>query len=122
VVSDLTLEAHGEVPAGATSQRFRSETRLADDTYVIALRPEISPGVKSIEVSARKPDGGTEVLLFAKDFPADWPSPYILKTPLAIPRGSRLSATAYWGNDGGIAQPGGFRLTISGYRNADPRR
>jgi hypothetical protein len=122
VVSDLTLEAHGEVPAHAASQRFRSETRLADDTYVIALRPETSPGVKSIEVSARKPDGGTEVLLFAKDFPADWPSPFILKTPLAIPRGSRLSATAYYGNDGRIAQPGGFRLTISGYRNADPRK
>ena len=122
VVSDLTLEAHGEVPVGAASQRFHSETRMANDTYVLALRPEISPGARSIEVSARKPDGGTEVLLFAKDFPLDWPSPYILKTPVAIPRGSQLSVTAYYGNSGGAAQPGGFRLTISGYRNAGPRK
>lgn len=116
VVSDLTLEAKGEVIAGAASQRFHSEIRLADDIDVVALRPETSPGARSIEVSARKPDGGTEVLLFAKDFPADWPSPYILKTPVALPRGSRLSATADYGNSGGIAQPGGFRLTISAYR------
>ena len=122
VVSDLTLEAHGETAAGVASQRFYSETRLADDTNVIALRPELSTGAKSIEVSARKPDGETDVLLFAKDFSADWPSPYILKTPVAIPRGSRLSASAYYGNAGGAAQSGGFRLTISGYRKADPRK
>jgi hypothetical protein len=122
VVSDLMLEAKGEVPAGVASQRFQSETRMADDTYVIALRPEISTGAKSIEVSARKSDGGTEVLLFAKDFPVDWPSPYILKTPVVIPRGSQLSATAYYGNAGGATQPGGFRVTISAYRKTATRK
>ena len=70
-----------------------NKTTLAADTYVVALRPELQPGVKSIEVSARKPDGGTEVLLFAKDIPVDWPTPYILKEPVRLPRGTVLTVT-----------------------------
>jgi hypothetical protein len=72
---------------------LQTKTRLAEDTYVVALLPEIQAGVKSIEVSARKPDGGTEVLLFAKDIPVDWPTPYILKEPVRLPRGTVLSVT-----------------------------
>jgi hypothetical protein len=89
LVSDIVLEG---------------KTRLVADTNVVALLPAISAGVKSIEVSARKPDGGTEVLLFAKDIPADWPTPYILKEPVRLPRGTMLSVT------------GGVRLTVSAYR------
>jgi hypothetical protein len=80
------------------------KTRFAADTYVVALKPEIQPGVKSIEVSARKPDGSTEVLLFAKDIPVDWPTPYILKDPVMLPRGTMLVVN------------GAVRLTVSTYR------
>ncbi|MBZ5676504.1 MAG: hypothetical protein LAP61_19885 [Acidobacteriia bacterium] len=83
---------------------LENKTRLDADTYVVALRPDIQPGVKSIEVSARKPDGGTEVLLFAKDIPVDWPTPYILKEPVRLPRGTVLSVT------------GTARSTVSVYR------
>lgn len=89
LVSDIVLEP---------------KTRLDADTYVVALRPEIQAAAKSIEVSARKPDGGTEVLLFAKDIPVDWPTPYILKEPVRLPRGTVLSVT------------GTARLTASIYR------
>src|SRR5436190_22938694 len=68
--SDLVLEAK----AGA-GQRARTQMRMIADTHVLALRPEIPAGLSSIEVSARRPDGGTDVLLFAKDFPRDWPAP-----------------------------------------------
>jgi hypothetical protein len=81
-----------------------SKTRLAADTYVAALKPEIQPGVKSIEVSARRPDGSTAVLLFAKDIPIDWPTPYILKEPVMLPRGTVLVVN------------GAVRLTVSTYR------
>jgi len=77
------------------SNRQRAQTKLAVPTRVLALRLEVAPGVQSVEVSARKPDGGTEVLLFARDIPADWPTPYILKSPVALPRGTELSLTAY---------------------------
>jgi len=111
--SDLLIEAGGEVPAGETAKRFRAEVRLSADTHVLALRPDLQPGVTSIEVAARKPDGGTEVLLFADHIPLDWPTPYILKTPVGLPRSSVLSVTAYYANTGASARPGGFRLTVS---------
>lgn len=103
-VSDLVLEAAGD------AAKARAETRLTADTHVLALRPESPAGLKSIEVSARKPDGGTEVLLFAKDIPADWPTPYIFKEPLLLRRGTVLSVTAY-----SSGKPGGIRLTVSRY-------
>ena len=78
-----------------------------------ALRPDVQPGVKSIEVAARRPDGGTEVLLFAEGISLDWPTPYIFKTPVLVPKGSVLSATAYYANTDAAPRHGGIRLTVS---------
>jgi hypothetical protein len=120
-VSDVVLEAKGEVPARASAQRFRAITRLTAETHVLALRSETVSGVKSIEVSAHKPDGGTEVMLFAKDFQTDWPTPYIFKEPVALPSGTDLSIVAYFANAGAAPQTGGVRLTVSVYRKAGTR-
>jgi hypothetical protein len=104
-VKDLVLEAKA-----GSQERFHASTRLAADTYALALRPEVGPAAKSVEVSARRPDGTTQVLLFAKDFAPDWPSPYVFKDPLALPKGTELSVTAY-------ASAGSeIRLTVSFYQ------
>ena len=112
-VKDLVLEAKGAVPAGASTQRFRAQTRLATPVTALALRPEIVAEATSIEVSVRKADGGTEVLLFAKDIQPEWPTPYIFKAPIRLPAGSLLSVTAYFKNSTAAARAGGVRLTIS---------
>jgi hypothetical protein len=44
------------------------------------------------------------VLLFAKDIPIDWPTPYILKEPVMLARGTVLVVS------------GAVRLTVSAYR------
>ena len=111
-VSDVVLEAEGKAPAGSVAQRLRAETKLAADIRALALRPEVASGVTSIEVSARKPDGGTEILLFAKDPPADWPTPYIFTEPVLLRRGTTLSVTAYYAAG---TLPGKLRLTVSRY-------
>ena len=67
------------------TRTVRAETRLAADTYTLALRPEITAGLTAIEVSARRPDGSTEILLFARDPPIDWPTPYIFRDPVFLP-------------------------------------
>ena len=119
VASDLILELKGDLTASrlrsGQASTLRAETRLVADTYALALRPELTPGVTSIEVSARKPSGGTEILLFAKDLPIDWPTPYIFKDPVFLPSGTRLSVIASYADD---AEPrsSGFRLTVSRYQ------
>ena len=111
--SDIVLEAAGDAAAGVSSQRFRADTRLGVDSSVSALRPEVQPGVKSIEVSARRPDGGTDILLFTKDPSPDWPTPYIFKDPVVLPQGTTLSVTAYYANETAASRRGGIRLTVS---------
>jgi hypothetical protein len=124
-VSDLVLEANGEAGdrSGADQRanqgivkKLRAETRLAADTYAWALRPEVPDGVQSIEVSARAPNGGTDILLFAKDFPTDWPTPFIFTTPVLLRKGTTLSVTAYY-SPAASSPPGPppMRLTISRY-------
>jgi hypothetical protein len=122
LISDTVLDAKGTVPAGASAQKFRAVARLTAETHVLALRADTMSGVKSIEVSARTPDGGTKVLLFAKDFQTDWPTPYILKEPVMLPSGTDVLVTTYVGNAGTSPQTGGVRLTVSGYRKAGPER
>jgi hypothetical protein len=112
-VSDLVLEAKGEVPAGAASQKFRAAAGIAMDTDVLALRVESQPGVQSVEVSARKPDGTTEVMLFEKNIRADWPTPSIYKDVVSLPRGAELSVVAYYANAGTASLTGGVRLTAT---------
>jgi hypothetical protein len=100
------MEARMAVPG-----KFHAESRLTRDSDVLALRPEVVAGLTSIEVSARRLDGGTEVLLFAKDFNLDWPSPYQFKEPVRLSKGTVLSMTAHF--DSAAPAPGSLHLTIS---------
>ncbi len=112
---DLVLEARGEVAPFTRWERFGAETQIDEDTHLLALLPQLDPGIQSIEVSVRHPDGGTRILLFAKDIPLEWPTPYILRDPVLVPQGSRLLATAYAENHSETAQLSGFTLRLSRY-------
>jgi hypothetical protein len=101
-VSDLVLAAK----YGGGNNRFRGDTTLTADLHAVALRLDVPAGVKSAEISARQPDGGTDVLLYVKDIPADWPTPYIFKRPVLLRRGTTLSVTSYGG---------AVKLTVSRY-------
>ena len=101
-ISDLVLDAKPTT----RPDRYRSEVVLPADTHALALRAEPAAGVTSIEVDERRSNGETRVLLFAKDIPADWPSPYIFKSPVLLRRGSVLSVTSY---------SGPTKLTVSRY-------
>lgn len=101
------------VPARPTSQaqdlaiaasrgaqgRLRGETTLAADSTLWALRPRLEgaggPVSGSIEVAAAQPDGAIEPLLWVKDLLPDWQTPYVLREPARLPRGTRLIVTAY---------------------------
>ena len=113
--ADLVLEARGDVPAGATSHRLRADALVPADANVLALWPSFTSGIRTLEVSARRPDGGTDVLLFAKDIPLAWPTPYIFRKPAPLPAGTRLSVTAYYANPSSSPRSEAVRLTASRY-------
>jgi Cu/Ag efflux protein CusF len=87
--------------------------KLAQDTNILALEPALHPGIRSIEVFARLPTGATQVLLFAKNIPLDWPTPYVYRRPVALPKGTELKVVQHYAGDAGVAP-----VTFSAYQGA----
>lgn len=79
-------------------RRTHAEATVGGPVRILALLPRRRRGVRSIEVSARLPDGRTEILLLAQDLPYGWPTPYLLAEPVQLEDGSTLRATAYYEN------------------------
>jgi hypothetical protein len=111
VVSNLALEAKG--PA----HKVVATKRLDADTSILALQPQLHAGLQSIEVSARAPNGTTQVLLFAKDIQTDWPTPYIFRTPVPLVKGTELSLTEHYTGDNSLPSAGAHVL-FSTYKGA----
>ncbi len=78
----------------ATDLVVDKPVRLTRETRVWAIQPENVAGLSALEVSARRPDGGTDVLLALTEPPAEWPTPYLLKTPRLLSRGTEVFAVA----------------------------
>jgi hypothetical protein len=106
--SDLVLEAKAVSP-----DKLRATTRLSRDTRVWALRPDVVGDIASIEVSARIPDGGTEILLLAKNPATEWPTPYIMKVPRLLRRGTDVTFVVQRRTAAGTLPARRLRLTVS---------
>jgi hypothetical protein len=76
----------------------RGEIAIKSSAEVTALWPALGPGAKSLEVTAFRPDGTVEPMLWLNNYRAEWPTSYILSDPVALPAGSRLVMTAYYDN------------------------
>jgi Cu/Ag efflux protein CusF len=109
-LSNLVLDAKA-VPGSA--RKLMATTRLSEDTSVLALEPALQRGVESIEVSARTPSGATRVLLFARNIPLDWPTPYVYRRPVSLPKGTELKVVQHYASDVASA-----RITLSTYRGS----
>lgn len=107
----LVLDARGEARDDGAGRRYFAETTLESDSRILAVRPDVASGIESVEVTARTPDGGTQILLLATDIAADWPTPYVFALPVPLPRGTRLALVVYYG-DTGAAAPATFRLDV----------
>ena len=86
------------VAAGKVGERFRAETAIKSATTIAAMWPRLGAGARSIEVSAIRPDGSVEPMLWVNSYRAEWPAPYIMKEPITLPAGTRLVMTAYYDN------------------------
>jgi hypothetical protein len=85
--------------------------RITADTTVWAIQPETVAGLSSLEVSVKRSDGGTDILLALTDPSPDWPTPYLLKTPRRLARGSELFVMAR----SKTTRPGPMRVRLSRY-------
>jgi hypothetical protein len=86
------------VAANKTNERVRGEITIKSAANVTALWPKLGSGAKSLEVTAFRPDGTVEPMLWLNNYRAEWPTSYILNEAVALPAGTRLVMTAYYDN------------------------
>ncbi len=87
-----------EVPAGAVNQRVAVSYTMREPAEAISIRPLLFPWAKSIEVAAHRPDGATEILIWARDYKYDWQPTYDFKQPVLLPKGTRIEVVGYLDN------------------------
>ena len=86
------------VAPGKIGERVRREITVKSAMDATAIWPVPGPGARSLEVTALRPDGTVEPMLWLNNYRAEWPTSYILKEPVALPAGTRLVMTAYYDN------------------------
>lgn len=86
------------IPANAENHVVKVATTIAQTSEAISIRPLLFPFAKSVEAKAVRPDGSIEVLIVARDYRYDWQPAYFFKTPVQLPRGTRIEVTAYLDN------------------------
>jgi len=98
-LTNVTLVADEQnIPAGAERYRVNASYLMPEAGQAIAIRPLLFPFAQSVEVTAHRPDGTIEVLIWARDYRYDWQPEYAFKEPVELPAGTRVEATAYLDN------------------------
>lgn len=110
---EIATAAAVNVAAGKIGERMRSETVIKTPMTIAAMWPRLGAGARSLEITAIKPDGIVDPMLWVNAYRADWPSPYILKDAITLPAGTRLVMTAYYDNktDAAIAAKPAVSIT-----------
>jgi hypothetical protein len=118
-LSQLAIET-AQVSRGEKVRATGSET-LRSATRVWAILPRVPATARpsgahdpsapeaTLEVTARKPDGAVEVLLWVPRYRPDWPTPYVLRDPATLPAGTTVSVTTT-GVTGRPGTPAGVTL------------
>jgi hypothetical protein len=95
---DITAPAPANVAPGKTGERMRAETAIKSAMIVSSIWPRLGAGARSVEVTAIKPDGVVQPMLWVNAYRPDWPTSYIMKEPVPLPAGTRVVMTAYYDN------------------------
>lgn len=86
------------LPPGASNQQVDSAIQFNEDSHIWALFPHTHLRGKSWEYRLVYPDGRSEVVLSVPKYDFNWQTYYVYTKPLAVPKGTRLEATAHYDN------------------------
>ena len=87
-----------KIGAGVSDQAIDTAVEFSQDSHITALFPHTHLRGKSWEYRLIYPDGRSQVILSVPKYDFNWQTYYIYSQPLAVPKGSRLEATAHYDN------------------------
>jgi len=98
------------IPPGAANHEIKASYEFEQDAHIISFMPHMHLRGKDIVYKAVYPDGRVETLLHIPRYNFSWQVYYYPKSPLAMPKGTRIEAVAHYDNS--AANP----------RNPDPKQ
>jgi hypothetical protein len=98
VVNAFILNQSLRIPPGAENHRVDGKVTLQADATLQSMFPHMHLRGKAFEYTATLPDGETETLLRVPQYSFNWQLTYYLDRPIKLPKGTLLTATAYYDN------------------------
>ncbi|MGA9767464.1 MAG: thiol-disulfide isomerase [Blastocatellia bacterium] len=86
------------IPPGAGNHQVDSAIEFTEDAHIWGLIPHTHLRGKSWDYRVVYPDGRTESVLSVPKYDFNWQTYYMFAKPIAVPRGTRLEATAHYDN------------------------
>ncbi len=84
--------------AGTADTRVDAEMTMNTDVTLWSALPHTHVRGKHWEVAAIYPDGRTEMILNVPKYDFNWQTDYVFKTPLVLPKGTKLKTSAWYDN------------------------
>lgn len=87
-----------DIPAGEAKYEIQDSLTLPIDVQAIEIGGHAHYICKKIRLEATLPDGTNRVLLLIDDWDLDWQDQYLFKSPIDLPRGTKLSTQIVYDN------------------------
>jgi hypothetical protein len=92
------MNAKFVIPPGEPNHLVESSYTLPDDVHIRSLMPHMHYRGKDFEFRVTYPDGTSKTILSVPRYDFAWQSYYMLKYPVAAPKGSRIDCIAHFDN------------------------
>lgn len=87
-----------EIPPNHPNWLVGSAKIIEKDSLLIAMSPHMHFRGKAARISAKYPDGSTEILLEVPNYDYNWQTHYLYNEPKFIPAGTRIESDLWYDN------------------------
>jgi Copper type II ascorbate-dependent monooxygenase, C-terminal domain. len=98
VVTRPVLQTAFEIPAGHPNYEVKSSFTFNESAQLYSFMPHMHLRGKDFEYKAVFPDGTSKILLSVPRYDFSWQTYYVLKDPIAVPKGTRIDCVAHFDN------------------------
>src|SRR5262245_16999694 len=112
-VTAIALESKIPPAGSANPIRVTASTITSEDLTAIAVMPFTLPGLASMQVTAYRPDGSSEVLVWTGSSKFDWQPTLILRNPVSLPKGTTIEVVTHIDNNPEDASNGARGTAVS---------
>ena len=98
IVTRPIMNAKFVIPPGDPNHRVESSFTTTEDIHIQSLMPHMHYRGKDFEYRVTFPDGTSKTILSVPKYDFAWQSYYMLKEPIAAPKGTRIDCVAHFDN------------------------